>query len=211
MNQKKNENRLPVGLGGSVLLQVEGIKERLKAVLVGLEPSRYIILNIPSISVLNEEMKVGSEIVVRYVFMGNVFAFRATVLGHIADPFPLTFISYPQEIESRNLRSETRVECHIPADVYIHNKRTSGVILDISFKGVRLVCETADTRKIEIDDEIFLIFPLPGIKGEQNFIGKIKNIVMDGKKASLGVQFMDLDLTLKNRLNSYLESVLERL
>jgi len=211
MAQGKNDNSLSIGLGSDVLFQLEGTKERLKAVLVGMEPTKYIILNIPSVSALNEEIGIGSDMIVRYVFMGNVFAFKATVLGVIFEPFPLTFISYPKSIESLNLRSEKRVECNIPADIYVNNRRTPGVIMDISFNGVRLVCEITETTRIEINNEVFVAFPLPGIKGEQNFFGKIKNIVKDKKKASLGVQFLNLDPTLKNRLRTYIDSVLERL
>jgi hypothetical protein len=64
---------------------------------------------------------------------------------------------------------------------------------------------------IKIDNEVFAEFPLPGIKGEHNFFGKIKNIVIDKNKASLGLQFINLDPVLKNRLRSYIDSVLERL
>jgi hypothetical protein len=211
MAQGNNDNSLSIGLGSDVLFQLEGTKERLKAVLIGMEPPKYIILNVPSISALQQEIGIGSDMIVRYVFLGNVFAFRATVLGVISEPFPLTFISYPKSIESLNLRSEKRVECNIPANVFVNHRRTTGVIVDISFNGVRLVCEILENMSIELDNEVFVEFPLPGVKGEHNFFGKIKNIVKDKDKASLGVQFLNLDPVLKNRLRSYLDSVLERL
>jgi len=211
MARSENDNCLSIGLGSDVLFQLEGSKERLKAVLVGMEPPTYIILNIPSAPTLKEMISIGSDMIIRYVFMGNVFAFKATVIGVISEPFPLTFISYPRTIESLNLRSEKRVECNIPATVYVNHKRTTGVIVDISFNGVRLVCEILENMSVEIDNEVLVEFPLPGIKGEHNFFGKIKNMVKDNKKASLGVQFINLEPTLKNRLRSYIESILERL
>lgn len=211
MPQHKDDNRLPIGLGSDVLLQLKGLRERLKGFLVGMEPAKYILLKIPSASVLNEEIDTGAEMVVRYVFMGNVFAFRATVLGGISEPFPITFISYPQSIESLNLRSAKRIECNIPCDLFIRNKQTPGVIMDISYNGAGLTCELSDTMKIDTDDEISLSFPLPGMKGEQYYTGLVRNIVKDKTKASLGVQFINLDPILKDRLRSYIDSVLERL
>lgn len=212
MARNRDDTRLSVGLGSEVLLQIEGLRERLKAFLVGMEPTRYIILNIPSASVLKEEeIGIGCDMIVRYVFMGNVFAFRATVLGIVPEPFPVTFISYPHSIESHNLRSQKRIECNIPADVYIHNKRTPGVILDINSCGARLVCDLSETTRIEIDDEIFLSFPLPGMKGEQNYIGIVRNMTRENQKTFLGVQFTNLDSILKDKLRSYIDSVLERL
>ena len=211
MAQDENANSLSIGLGSDVLFQLEGSKERLKAVLVGMEPSKYIILNIPPAPALKEMISVGSDMIIRYVFMGNVFAFKATIIGVIYEPIPLTFISYPKSIESLNLRSEKRVECNIPATVFVNHKRTTGVIVDISFNGVRLICEILENMSIEIGNEVFVEFPLPGVKGEHEFFGKIKNIAKDKNKASLGIQFINLDPTLKNRLRSYLDSILERL
>ena len=211
MDRAKEDNSLPIGLGSEVLFQPEGTKERFKAILIGMEPPKYIILKILSAPVLQENIGIGSDMIVRYVFMGNVFAFRAVLLGIITEPFHLTFISYPDKIESLNLRSEKRVECNIPADIYVNHSRTPGVIMDISYNGVRLVCEITERTTIDINDEVFVAFLLPGITDEQNFFGKIKNIVKDKKKASLGVQFINLDPILKNRLGSYLDSILERL
>ena len=211
MAQSENDNSLSIGLGSEVLFQLEGSKERLKAVLVGMEPQKFIILNIPSAPALKEMISIGSDMIIRYVFTGNVFAFKATVIGVISEPFPLTFISYPKSIEILNLRSEKRVECNIPATVYVNHKRTEGVIVDISFNGVRIACEILENMSIEIDNEVFVEFPLPGLKGEHNFFGKIKNIAKEKKKASLGIQFINLDPTLKNRLRSYIDSILERL
>ena len=95
MADKKNAAKLTVGLGSELTIQVEGIEERFKAVLVGMAPSEYLIVRMLLPSKLRGQIDKGTFLVVRYIYMGNVYGFRSELLGSTMIPFKLTFLSYP--------------------------------------------------------------------------------------------------------------------
>ncbi len=91
--------RLNIELGCQVSIQVEGMKERLTSYLVGMLINSYLIIKTPSIVGIGDLFPTGGSVVVRYIYLGEVFGFRSTVLGSTTLPFKIIFLSYPEAIE----------------------------------------------------------------------------------------------------------------
>ena len=54
-----------------------------------------------------------------------------------------------------------------------------------------------------------MTFELPGVEGKQIFFGKIKNLNLDERIISIGVQFDGLDEVIQGKIDAYIDSVSE--
>ena len=148
----------------------------------------------------------------RYVFMGNVYGFRSSLLGFTMEPFPVTFLSFPETVETLNLRQKPRVSCHIPATAELRGLKLKGVITDISAVGTRfsvIISEMGEIHEVNVDDHVNLSFPLIGMEGLKKFQGKVKNVTRDSKKLSFGVQFENLDAKVADSIDAYVKNVFD--
>jgi len=208
---KDKEARLAVGLGCELTIQIKGIEERIKAILVGMDPANYLIVRLELASKYKQKINKGTIFTVRYIFMGNVYGFQSLSLGSTTTPIKATYLSYPKTIESFNLRKTQRVNCYIPATATFHDKEIRGVVTDISIDGIRLTIIDWHVvlRIVAVNDSVTLSFPLLGIEGKQRFQGKIKSIISDTRKQSYGIQFKNLDTKLADAINAYVNDVLD--
>ena len=143
--------------------------------------------------------------------MGNVYGFRSISLGSTKSPYKITFLSYPDTIEVLNLRKTQRVSCFIPSVVALMDKDLHGVIADISREGARFSINMGRDKvmDIKVDDQVGLSFPLLGIDGIQKFQGKIKNMKVDAENLSLGIQFINIDADIAEKIDGYVKDVLD--
>jgi hypothetical protein len=206
---EKDELKLAIGLGSPLTVQVEGMEEKVKATLVGMEPPVFLMVRMQIASTFRDQIDKGTMLIVRYVFMGDIYGFQSKYIDSITHPFQVTFLSYPEYIESLNLRSAHRVNCYIPALVNLHDKELRGVVSDMSTKGVRLTLFTKihEFPESRINDFIYLSFHLPGIEGVQRFKGKIKNISGDAESLSFGVEFIALDTKAVGLIDRYIKDI----
>jgi c-di-GMP-binding flagellar brake protein YcgR len=109
---------LNVELGCKLFVQIEGVKERLSSFLIGMMPKSYLIIHTPALTGIEYILLEGREVVLRYVYLGEIYGFHSTVLRSITSPSKITFLSYPQKIEKINLRKEPRIRCFIPASLH---------------------------------------------------------------------------------------------
>jgi len=100
--------RLKIELGFQLSIQVEETKERLTSYLVGILTNTYLIIKTPSIIGIGDLLLKDSSIVVRYLYLGEVFGFRSTVLGSTTLPFKVIFLSYPKIIEKIKRNKKVR-------------------------------------------------------------------------------------------------------
>ena len=131
------DNCLHIDLGRPLFIELKGVKERQKSNLVGMAAGAYLIASLPQMVGIRNLLDQAPNVLVRYVHMGEVFGFRTEVLGLMATPFPLMFLSYPATVERINLRQSARVDCHLPATLTFRETATEGMILDISSGGCR--------------------------------------------------------------------------
>jgi len=202
--------RLSLELGGILLIQFQGIEDRFKASFVGMEADDFLIVRTPASPLLKEHLLPGNQVTVRFVHLGNAYGFRSSILSHIANPVPLMFLSYPQQIETLNLRKARRISCLIPAWAQLKDHRFDGMITDISPDGCRFSFRLAKGQQeaaIEVQDELTLSFPLLGMKGEQSFHGSIMNLGRDLEKVSLGMRFDSTPPEASANIEAYLKRV----
>jgi hypothetical protein len=201
--------RLSVELGGFLLIQFQGLEDRFKVSFVGMEAEEFLIVRTPASHFLKEHLISGTQVTVRFVHLGNAYGFRSSILSHVSNPVPLLFLSYPQKIETLNLRKAKRIECFIPASARIRDRGFAGLITDISTDGCRFSFKLPKGNQavdIEVDDELTLSFPLLGMEGEKVFHGLIMSLSRDLERISLGVRFD----TIAPEVASNIEATLRR-
>ncbi|MFC1867341.1 PilZ domain-containing protein [Thermodesulfobacteriota bacterium] len=209
---KRMEHKLTIGLGSELIIQIEGMEERFRAVMTGMEPSEYLIVRMQLTSKLFKQIAKGSVLIVRYSYMGNVYMFRAKSLGSIRTPVKLFFLSYPEKIETCNIRKAERINCYIPAAALLNDNEIRGVVTDLSTGGTRFTINNKTIelqREVSIEDSVSLSFPLLGIDGIQRSQGRIKRLDGDIEKISFGIQFEDIDPRIVDRIDVYVRDVLE--
>lgn len=201
--------RLTAEPGSQMMLQFEGIEDRLKSILVGLEPSSYLIIRAP-LFVDRSMLQEGKPVIVRYVYCGSVYGFRTSIISSIRRPFPLLFLAYPGSVEKFNLRKKVRVSCHIPGAMTFNSENLAGLILDISESGCRFVGKAPKVEaavQVAAGDEIEISFPLLGLEGLQIFRAKARTISQDRETISVGMEFLEMEPEMSNRIVQYVESV----
>ncbi len=197
-------------LGIDVSIQVGEAGKRFKSVLVGMQDQQYLIIHLPQPLSLGRELREGMDLILRYVHFGSVYGCMVTVRGLILKPFPLLFLSYPNQVECVELRKVKRVECMLPATATGARWKTNGMIRDISSGGV-LFCAKTDPRHetpaVEIGEPILLTFPLLGMEGRREFSAKVRRITHDGEEKAMGVEFEDLPPDIVGKIEAYVATI----
>lgn len=136
-NVQINHVALGVEWGMSLAITLKGHAESNKATLVGMERGGYLICNVPSSrgKGIWTTMHKENHIIVRYLHMGIVYGFPYTLIGALEFPFNLLVLSYPEQIETVNLRQHSRIPCLIPAAMRINDHTYKGATIDISMSG----------------------------------------------------------------------------
>jgi len=207
-----SENCLHIDLGCPLFIEFKGVKERQKSNLVGMVPGAYLIVTKPQMVGVRNLLEQEPGILVRYLYMGEVFGFRAEVVGVVTVPYALMFLSYPVMVERINLRRAARVACHLPATLSVKDMDAEGMIVDISGGGCRFTIK-ADmpelARHIYVGAFALLAFPLLGTEGRCQVQGLIRNVSEDLHKMSLGIQFQAVDKEIRERIENYIQRVQE--
>lgn len=209
-NQDTRRHKSGFELGSVLFIEREKEAGRLQTVVVGVLPQSCLIIKLPTIVGIENPLPANRTVQARFVDRGEIFGFDATVLGSIATPFPLTFLSYPQKVQRTDVRRHPRVDCYIPATVKFGELSKPGIISDISKGGCRL--KLRDIREPEaemlgIGSEIILYFPLLGLQGVRECSGTVRNINLDSEGISIGIEFGVVEPELVEMIGSYTQMV----
>ena len=207
----EKKEKLAIALGSELKMQIEGMEERFNSILVGIETPKYLMVRMQIPSRFRDQIDAGTNFIVRYLYHGNVYGFKTKSLGSVKKPYKVTFLSYPETIESLNIRGAQRVSCFIPATLDIKKRQLRGLILDLGKNGARFVINTNIDllSEVKIEDLLDVSFPLLGLDGVQTFNGKVKNISGDTEQFSMGIEFLDIKPHLKDCIENYVNDVLE--
>ena len=203
--------RISLEIGIPIQLKMEGVAFPLQSVLIGMEIDEYLIIKIPAqYTNVKHKLVTGVDIVVRYLYQGTVYGFQSKLIEIITRPVKLLFLEYPKIIEHYDLRSQKRAESIFPATIMIKDKTNHGAIIDVSKNGCR--CHILNSRKeplppVQIDDEILLKCKFPGVEGDHEVLGKIKNIRRSRKELIVGVEFLRLELEIHELISQYIYAV----
>lgn len=138
MTEKQFGQRINIEIGASLLLNIEGMEEKLKSHLIGLIPSEFIIIKAPiGYSGINEKLFEGNKVTVRYIQHGHAYGFESYIISVVTKPKTMIILSYPTTIATASLRKTERYDCYIPCILEIEGQEHAGTIMDLSLKGCR--------------------------------------------------------------------------
>ncbi|MGD9159645.1 MAG: PilZ domain-containing protein [Desulfobacteraceae bacterium] len=203
--------KLAIALGSDLTMQIDGMEEKFKAILVGIESPNYLMVRMQIPSRFRSQIDTGTKFIVRYLYQGNVYGFMTKSIGSVDKPCRITFLSYPETIESLNIRAAQRVSCYIPATLDLNKRQLRGLIVDISKNGTRFKINTNIDifSEVKIDTPLTISFPLFGLEGNNTFKGRIKSMNGDKEQMSLGIKFIDVKPSLEEKIDNYVNDVLE--
>jgi hypothetical protein len=203
--------RISLEMGISIQLKVDGIGFPLQSSFVGMETDEYLIIKTPSqFASVQYKMEPGVDMIVRYLYHGTVFGFQTKLIEAISKPARLIFLEYPKIIEHHDLRQQKRAHSLFPASIRIRGVTNNGVIIDISKHGCRchiLQNNAAHLPPAQIDDEVSLTCKFPGIEGDHEILGVIRNLKRSRKELSIGMQFSQIELELHELIIRYIYAV----
>ncbi len=204
---------LYIDIGCPLFIQCQNLPDRLKSKLIGLVPGAYIIVSTPGSPGSRPLLPPGTEnIIVRYIFRGEVLGFKSSVLAAIEKPFRLTFLSYPYKVERMNLRKEKRINCNLPSVLTSKGKEIKGIISDLSSGGCRFTAKLTSPGAgtgLTVDSTANLSFYLPASEGAFEIEGMIRNSDLSAVRAELGVQFIKIAETQKDQIEAYIHRISE--
>lgn len=127
-------------VGSRAMVEPAGVGESFTTEFTGWERGRYVMLRLPAKLAATENLSMDKPVVVKYLHSGGkVCAFRSTVVALVHTPFRLLFLRYPEKVEVVSLRKEDRVDCHTHVVLHAESDRWSGVMVNLSTAGCRIV------------------------------------------------------------------------
>jgi hypothetical protein len=200
-----NENLFSPGLPLSIELPfIEKI--RCTSFFRGCKEYHYVLIDHPihnGIPVLIENNK---SFVVRFIHDGNVFGYSGHIIAIIKKPFPLVFLTYPDQLESLNLRTNPRYPVRIEV-TYAHQTPEgpapvtgTGLIINISEGGCLLEGEDFYDQ----GSRLTLSFTIPPQEAIQELEVEVKRVRKKGIHAHLGLTFVTPSESNLRKINEYL-------
>ncbi len=202
--------QLGITLGIALRVQLRGSKDTWNASLVGMVEGRYLIAEVPPIPGLWVKLHQMNNIIVRYLHDGKAYGFYSTLIAALNEPFRLAFLSYPEKIETVNLRKFQRVPCLIPGAVSMSGVSRRGVFTDVSEGGCSFLLDqsgSAPDLGVNIGDEIVFSVRLIGSSDERSVKAIVRNIRTAEKGTSIGTQFHEPGDDLLDSIRTYMGKV----
>jgi len=188
-------------VGQYVDIELQNIsKDRFKTKIVGCKPSHYLVLEQPDIKkygLLKDKLEELELLVLRTIFErtnGDCVAFNAYVMCKVSHPDKLLFVTYPEKIFHKCLRSEERKQVHFNACVYQeHNKqrRVDGVITNISSGGCCFECGVDSSVSGLKPDELTLELSMPDGAHKKVLHAELRSQRKVKGKLNIGFAFTD--------------------
>lgn len=203
---------LAIDLGCQLFIQTSLVSERIPTSLIGIIPNSGLIIKTPPLQNVHDVFPVGDEIVLRYVYMGEVFGFKSKVIDCTVNPFKLIYVTYPDVVEKLCLRRNRRIICNFPANIHIEDHELRGMIVDISSIGALFTSRKTDNPDLELlqmDSEVKVHVPLLGESMSNCIHGRIRNIRRETGAFNAGIQFIHIDPDIEGKIEDYIVQVSE--
>lgn len=206
-------NKIEVGV--RVIMEVSGYRGKLQSYFVGYIKNRCVITMIPHVSesnrsIFRENLYKGNSVTVRFIHAGTVLGFITDILHVAFTPFPILFLQYPEDIESFNLRKDSRVPCLFPVSIGLNGTELSAAMADISKAGcnVNIQSEPEDTPSLNLDDIVSLRCPLLFGDPEVCISCEIKRLDISKERNSMGLKFNNPSEEVAQAITSYIEQTI---
>lgn len=209
--------RLAVELGIDLQIEIPGVLSKFRSELIGMLPDEYIIARMPQIVDSKYEKKcvdsIGQNVVIRYIFRGTVFGFKAKLIGIVSKPVKFMIINYPKSIVEHNMRKNERINCIFPGKMKIDAFSVNVNIMDISLSGCKIVIVQPDSyaeKELEniktMELKTVLTFHLPGEDKVTSIDGVCKNIIRKPSKYRVGIEFANLGKTTVRKISEFIKN-----
>ena len=188
----RKELDLHIRQGSTILINFPEQETPIKTQILGFSKDEFLLIRFPYIPGIRDKIQVGRGVVIRYLYEGTIFGFQAYILNSVTKPVPLLFLDYPGSVEVYDLRQYKRIQCQLPARVYIKDEELEGMILDLSHGGCKVYMQdlrASTIKEIQIDEYIALkFFTYPDMQ-EVQLMGYVKNKSLDKNNITLGLKF----------------------
>lgn len=164
------EHLLRLQMGSILSMESEDGEFQFKVCLVGVEKHHSVITTLPARSSLPKNasyesvFREGRTLELKTIHEGQVVAFESRTSGFYEDR--LFIGTFPEMIETRQLRRDTRFPCALSCDVRFSDKVSYGVITNISNGGCQLTVKgdgestfVADTMERQQPIGLDVFFP----------------------------------------------------
>jgi len=204
------ETRLLVEIGTAVSLQRESTGNRIKAILIGIEHGKHLILSIPDKGQF-QELSRNLPLIVRYFHAGEACGFKSRVIETLSKPSFLALITYPKNVEKLTLRSEPRIECFLPASLQVQGRTLKCVVIDLSLKGckVRMKATEGAAPLIMREKAVVLGPKLPGTNEVVHLQSTVRTVDKIDGGYLIGIQFGELSPMAADRWQSFINDIME--
>lgn len=193
-----------------------GQVERFSCRLIGCLPGRSILLSVPRAAGKYIRFRPGQKLVARLMVGNGVGLFTCSVETQISDPYPMLFVTYPDDVSFKGIRGATRVGVEVAIEVdnlsVANSPRVPGIIADISSSGGRMemaraVGSIGDTISVHGSVEVL------GIARDLRIEAVIRSRVEHGAQeadenlpAIYGIEFVEKDEDRRLLLYAYVFS-----
>lgn len=197
---KFEDLKLGYGYPLQLQVQVEGEVQRATSKLIGCVPDQGLLIAPPR---GKARLRGGQKVVVRIMVGNGICLFPALIQSVVTQPMPMMQLSYPKQINFKEIRGATRVDVKVPIQALnmssLPEKSSEGVIADISTSGARLeVSEPVG----DVGDELLLkgIVNVGPIQRELDIHGVIRSRIERSTReieenlpAVYGIEFTESD------------------
>lgn len=188
-------NDFSLDIGTRLLIDFDDLDISFRSTLVGIEYGKYLLIKGPkSFSPKDEERFKVTDLIVKTLYKGTIYAFRSRLMAFISNPSRLMFVEYPRKIEHHELRSHKRFKCSIVTRAKVREQGRDGVIENISEGGCLCVLETFPTDHDLAGNIVTETIPFrcsfPGSNGEVSFLGEIRNAKKKPEEIIMGIKFV---------------------
>ena len=173
------------------LMALTTVKSKMSASLLGYKAGKYLIVDQPMVRGLPFRMEDGTDWSVNFLNKGTIVSFTARVLGVSRMPFPLVFLSYPEQAELTSLRQDRRYPVDIRAVCRLSDpegggrKLEPGLVRDISEGG----CQMLVGVSYNVGDLVELSLDLPERGPLAGILAEVKSCREVGDRHLLGLSF----------------------
>ncbi|MBU0991556.1 MAG: flagellar brake protein [Proteobacteria bacterium] len=206
--------RISLEMGTELQIEFADVSIPTYSALVGMEGDIYMVIKSPTpYNLVKQKIYVGNELIIKYLFGGTVYAFQTKIIDSISKPYKLVFLEYPKIIEKHELRNYKRAKCLFPAKVIFDNKNCPGLVVDISRRGCKCQIKMVSGEKypaFRLDDQVNLSCKFPGIEGNVEIIGTLRNLKKNKQEIILGVSFSKTNSDdIQQIINQYILAIYE--
>tara|TARA_B100001094_G_C18177674_1_gene798845 strand:+ start:72 stop:803 length:732 start_codon:yes stop_codon:yes gene_type:complete len=144
--QERSIPKTPLSVGqGIYIYKVNNSENQASSVLLGFDHGKFLMFHRPILKGIPLSLAPGDRFIIKFVSKGQLVGFRSRLLGSYGTvientPLNVFFSSFPDEIESLDIRSVERKDVFIPARIQFREQQEcKAIVLDLSRRGARIL------------------------------------------------------------------------